>query len=147
MRRRLQLLLAILGPCLCVPVLGQAHWLTMAGDLTTPQVDTVEVSPDSVTVFKNLRVMKIRTNRAANRITYDGLPYRSYHGTVHIDCDAKQARFRQMRYFLGPLWTGEARNVEYPEGDMPPVAFRDLNPNPVARIVQAACAIGTVQSR
>jgi len=148
MRTCVQILASILlaAPA-CGPALAQTHWLTIVGDMTDPAVDTVEVSPDSVVGLDELRVMKIRTNRKQERITYDHKPYRSYFGSIQIDCVRKEARFRQIRYFLGPMWTGAARDVEYPEAAMPPVALRDFQPNPVQRIVQAACNISSVRSR
>lgn len=131
----------------CAPVFAQSVWLAITGDATDAGVDTVEVSPDSVLVFQQLRVMKIRVNRASERVGFDELPYRSYLATVQVDCSAKKAHFRQLQLFAGPMRTGADRRLAYAEDHMRQMLFRDMEPNPVARIVLAACTIPSVQSR
>jgi hypothetical protein len=122
-------------------------WFSITGDPADPAADTVQVAPDTVVVFTTLRVMKIRANRAVTRAGYDGVPYRSYVSTVQIDCETNEARFRKLELFYGPLWTGPNRVVDYPENEMPKMVFMDLQPNPVERIVQAACVVGKIQTR
>ncbi len=122
-------------------------WFSITGDPDDAAANTVQVAPDSVVVFANLRFVKVRTNRAAVRQGYDGIPYRSYVSTAQIDCDTHAARFRKLELFEGPLWTGPHRSLEYAEADMPKMNFRDMLPNPTERIVQAACVVGRVQTR
>ena len=141
---------ACVGFALLLAGLGSAWadiWFSITGDPGDATVDTVQVAPDSVVVFSNLRVMKIRTSRAAPRQGFDGAPYRSYLSAVQIDCDNNEARFRKLELFNGPLWTGPSREVEYADADMPKMGFLDMQPNPAERIVQAACVVGKVQTR
>lgn len=130
----------LLAAAMCV---GSAHsvelWLTVIGDVTNPAVDTVEVATSTVAREGELRLMKIRTHRMHERVTFESKPYRSYLGQIQIDCTAEEARFRELRYFRGPLWTGQVRDVAFPRDAMPKVVFRDVQPNPVQRIVRAAC--------
>ena len=122
-------------------------WLTITGDSRAAAADTVQFSPESVVVFADLRTMRIRVSRAHDRKGYDDRPYRAYVSTVHIDCMRLTARFRQLQLFAGPLWTGASRVIAYRDADMPPMAFNEIEPNPSARIVQAACSIDRVQAR
>lgn len=122
-------------------------WFSIAGNPLDSAIDTVQAAPDTVVVFGNLRVMKIRTNRAAVRQGYDGLPFRSYLSTVQIDCESRDTRFRKLELFDEALWRGPSRMIDYADREMPKMVFQDMRPNPVARIVQAACEVGKVQSR
>lgn len=135
--------LLVAGQC---PALADT-WFSISGDPLNAGVDTVQVAPDTVVVFGDLRVMKIRTNRAAMRQGYDGVPFRSYVSTVQIDCESRDARFRKLELFFEASWSGPSRVIDYADREMPKMAFQDMRPNPVERIVQAACEVGKVQSR
>ena len=121
-------------------------WLTIQGDPTSTTVDTVQVSPETVTVFDDLRTMKIRVSRAAVRKAYDGEPYASYEAIAEVDCEQRQARYRRHVYFTAPLWTGPGRVYTPPEDRKPQLAFRSMNPNPAHRLIQAACTLHEVKS-
>ncbi|MBP7564539.1 MAG: hypothetical protein KA795_00890 [Burkholderiaceae bacterium] len=126
---------------------AQTTWLTIMGDPSDAASDVVQIEPESVVVFSNLRTIRIRVSRAHPRKGYDERPYRGFIGAVHIDCANATARYRQLQLFSGPLWTGASRVVNYTDAAMPPMAFRDIEPNPTARIVQAACTIDRVQTK
>lgn len=128
-----------------MPGQGAELWLTLAGDPQIPQVDTVQVQPDTLVVFAEFRTIHIRVNRAGTRPGYDGQPYRSYNGLVHVNCDSKKARFRKLQLFADPIWAGAERSVEYTDKNMPPMAFAGMQPNPNTRIVQAACSLEAVR--
>jgi len=130
-----------------MPGWATESWLTVQGNPTDPAADTVQVAPETIAVFDTLRSVQVRVNRAARRDTYDGGQYQSYRATVEVNCQTKTAQFRRHQYFLVPLWTGESRIVEHQEGNLPPVMFRSLTPNPVQRIVQAACTLQEVKTR
>ncbi|MDB5895552.1 MAG: hypothetical protein JWQ88_3083 [Rhodoferax sp.] len=121
-------------------------WLTIQGDPTSPTVDTVQVVPDSITVFDDLRTIKIRVSRSASRRAYDGQPYRSYEAVAEIDCEQRLARYRRHTYFVEPLWAGIGRHYTPPEGKLPELAFRSISPNPAQRLIQAACSLHEVKS-
>ena len=138
--------LALLAALCAVPAMSAENWLTVQGDPSVPTIDTVQVQPESVTVFDDLRTMKIRVNRSATRQAYDGEPYRSYEATAEVDCEQRLARYRRHLYFVEPLWTGTGRVYGHPEGQRPLVAFRSMAPNPAQRLVQAACSLHAVKS-
>ncbi|APW38386.1 hypothetical protein RD110_15275 [Rhodoferax koreense] len=122
-------------------------WFSITGDPLDPAVETVQVAPDTVVVFGDMRVMKIRTNRAAVRKGFDGLPFRSYESSVQIDCTTREANFRRLELFDDALWRGAGRVLDFANAAMPRMLFQDMRPNPVERIVQAACDVGKVQNR
>lgn len=122
-------------------------WLTVVGDVADASSDTVQIEPESVVVFSSLRTIRIRVSRGHERTGYDDRPYRSYIASVQIDCSNLSASFRQIQLFQGPHWSRDSRVLNYREADMPPMVFRDIQPNPSARIVQAACSIDRVQTR
>ena len=143
-------LLATALLCLAAGVCTAADrltWLTVVGDAQDASADTVQIEPESVVVFSSLRTIRIRVSRGRERSGYDNRPYRSYIASVQIDCPHESASFRQIQLFLGPLWTRDSRVLNYREADMPPMVFRDIQPNPSSRIVQAACSIERVQTR
>lgn len=121
-------------------------WFTIQGDPKSSTVDTVQVSPETITVFEDLRTMKIRVSRGAMRRAYDGEPYRSYEAVAEVDCEQRQARYRRHTYFVEPLWAGPGRSYVPPEGQKPQLAFRSITPNPAQRLIQAACTLHEVKS-
>ncbi|RZL67062.1 MAG: hypothetical protein EOP77_05985 [Variovorax sp.] len=136
--------------CLAAGVAAAADrltWLTVVGDSGSATSDSVQIEPESMMVFSGLRTIRIRVSRAHERTGYDDRPYRSYIASVQIDCSNLSANFRQLELFRGPLWTGDARVLNYREADMPLMVFRDVQPNPTSRIVQAACSIERVQTK
>jgi len=122
------------------------HWLTLQGDTTDIATDVVQVAPDTITVFDDLRTMEIRVSRSAPRSAYDGGNYRSFQATAEIHCRDKRAKWKRHEYFLGPLWTGISRKFDQPTDKLPAMLFNSMNPNPVQRIVHAACSLQGVKS-
>ncbi len=113
-------------------------WFTVHGDATAADKDTVQVDP----IARSLdpRVMAVRVSRAAPRISWDGIPYRSFVAEVAFDCAAGHARYRRLTYYLDPLWKGTPlREVDYTSGPPRMMEFREVEPNPTQRIVSAAC--------
>ena len=144
----------VLLPCCVVLTVGSAHagyeWLTMSGDGERPYKtaqDLIQVSPETIQGTAEIRTMQIRVNRSAQRNNWDGLPYRSYVGTVEFDCAKKTARYVVMNYYMTPIWEGPVyQTVTYPVSQPRLMAFRDVVPNPKDRIVKAACTSQSVLS-
>lgn len=122
-----------------------SSWLAVY-DAIPPSPETVEIAPDRVAVFNDLRVIVVRTNRAKDRMGYDGALYRSYQARVHVDCTKREGRFNQLTLYRGDRWTGESREATFFGDDMPMLRFAEMNPNPAKRIIEAACTLGKVQS-
>lgn len=124
-----------------------AVWFTIQGDSADPAADTVEVNPVPKSVSGDLRTMQVRVSRSAERTNWDGLVYRSFKADVLFDCAAKNARYVAMEYFMQPAWAGPSHaSTNYTPGASRPMRFRDVSPNPTARIIRAVCATGGVIS-
>lgn len=119
---------------------AQSAWFTVLGDPQEPGINTIEVDPVPVSVEGEMRVMKVRVSRSAERTSWDGVPYRSYTSTVQFDCADKSARYLSLDFYKEPLWKGKPHKTStYPEGKVRQMAFRDVTPNPTERLIRAAC--------
>lgn len=118
---------------------AQPGWFTVVGDPLDEVADTVQVDPDRVASLESPKAMNLRVNRAARRLNWDGIAYRSYESRVVFDCQAGRASYVAARYYIEPRWQGKPHHeADYTDAPKP-VAFRDMKPNPTARIVRAAC--------
>jgi hypothetical protein len=123
---------------------AQSPWLTILGDPTSANVDTIQVDPIPVSVSGDYRTMRVRVNRSTQRTNWDGIPYRSYESTVVFDCVSNTARYLEIRFYLKPVWLGEIhKTVTYPSTMPRWMIFGEVDPNPYQKIIHAACgAIG-----
>lgn len=123
--------------------LAQQTWFTVTGNPQDAQVNTIEVDPIPVSVSGEQRTMRVRVSRSNQRINWEGLPYRSYVAQVQIDCDKKTARYQSITFYMRPLWAGAPHNTtDYTRGPVRWMEFRQVDPNPVTRILRAACRAG-----
>jgi hypothetical protein len=133
-----------------VPARAAGDWLTVVGDLSEPidtAKDVVQVNPGSISDANGLRTMQIRTNRAENRTSWEGVPYRSFEAIVEFDCEKKTARYVSLNYFMEPVWRGTSHKTStYTKEQFRAMAFRTMSPNPAARIIRAACESKSVIS-
>lgn len=138
MMKRFVFGLSLLVSGACMAQAGD--WLTIMGDRKDPALDTIEVNPIPVSTTEDHRVMRVRVNRSEQRANWDGIKYRSYEAIADFDCAEKTAQFQQIRYFMQPVWVGEAHTTtSYTKSDPRPMRFRGVVPNPVERIIRAAC--------
>lgn len=123
----------------------QIQWFTVAGNPGDAASNTVQVDPVAIGVEGDSRPaskrMNVRVNRSAERVNWDNIPYRSYESQVVFDCQARRAAYVQARYYARPLWQGEPHTVADYGGNPRPMLFRDMEPNPMNRIVRAACRL------
>lgn len=132
---------AVLAMALCAPAFAAGDWFTVVGTRDDAASDTVEVDPVPKSVNGDSRVMAIQVNRASPRQNWDGVPFRSYQATVEFDCAKNTAFFQQVSYFLQPYWAGPShKSVTFSANNRRPMRFRDMTPNPMERILKAACA-------
>ncbi len=122
-------------------------WLTLAGDASRADSDSVQVQADSVSLNGTTGALQLRVSRAAERDAYDHLPYRSYIGWIKVDCTRREGRFQQLQLYTDALWTGESRVVNFTEPNLPPMAFKDIRPNPNTRLIRAACSVEKVKTQ
>lgn len=132
---------SLLGPLGGASALqAQTTWFNVLGDPQDPAVNTIQVDPIPVAVSGELKTMKIRVSRSAQRTSWDGVPYRSYTSTVVFDCANKNARYISLDFYMQPAWKGESHKTSvYPADVKRPMEFRDVTPNPTQKLVRAAC--------
>ncbi|MBP7564639.1 MAG: hypothetical protein KA795_01400 [Burkholderiaceae bacterium] len=116
-------------------------WFAVAGDPRDPGADTILIDMSSLRARQNVQVMEVRVSRGHERLSRNtGHRFRSYAAKVHIDCARDQALLRNTRFYAAPLWSGEPfATVEFPDPQQVPLALREFDPNPLARIMRAAC--------
>ena len=120
--------------------LAAEPWFTVVGDDTNPNVDTVQFDPTPVSVNGHLRVLRMRASRSADRLSGEGIRFRSYNGMVEFDCDLRTARFVRSEFYLEPFWKGEPyRTFDYGPETNRAMRFYGIQPNPAERILRAAC--------
>ena len=139
--RRILILCCLLGwSCVQGQGLGQNAWLTVIGDPADPAVNTIEVNPVAVATQGQLRTMQLRVSRSAQRMSQDGVAFRSFEAEVVFDCARDGARFISADFYMLPLWQGEShKSLRYPNESVRPMEFRGIEPNPRSRIIRAAC--------
>lgn len=127
---------------------SQNQWLSVVGDTTDGAADTVQVDPVTFNRDGALRAVRVRVSRARERTSWDGVLYRSYVAEVLIDCVARTGRYASIEFFGQPLWEGEPHGkTTYSKREIRPMLFRDMEPNPTARLIRAACQSENVKSQ
>jgi hypothetical protein len=129
------------------PLHADPLWLTLSGDASRSDLDSVQVMADSVTLSGTTGALQLRVNRAIARDAYDNIPYRSYIGWIKVDCTLREGRFQQLQYYSEALWTGEVRVVNFTEPNLPQLLFKDMQPNPTTRLIRAACSVDKVKTQ
>ncbi|WP_422830788.1 surface-adhesin E family protein [Variovorax sp. HJSM1_2] len=129
------------------PLHADPLWLTLTGDATRADADSVQVLADSVNLNGTTGTLQLRVSRAGERSAYDDLPYRSYIGWIRVDCSQREGHFLQLQYYAEALWTGAVRLVNFTESNMPRLLFKDMDPNPTTRLIRAACSVEKVKTQ
>jgi len=130
-----------------VSLQAQTVWFNVMGDPADETVNTIEVSPTPVSINGETRIMRVRVSRSANRVSWDGAPYRSYVSEVLFDCANNTARYISIDYYRQPAWKGEPyQRSLYSQGKPRPMQFRDVEPNPYRRIIRAACETDSISN-
>lgn len=124
----------------CTWSIAQSSWLTLVGHPGEPQNDLVQVDPVSRSGSVDMPTLNLRISRANLRTSWDSVPYRSYTSTVEIDCAEKTAHYTEISFYMMPLWEGKPHRItSFSSNEMRPLQFRDIEPNPTARLIRAAC--------
>jgi len=124
---------------------GTDNWFNVMGDAADESVNTIEVDPTPVSITGETRIMRVRVSRSQDRVNWDGIPYRSYVSEVFFDCPHGIARYLSIDYYRLPAWKGEPfLQREYLETEPRFMQFRDVEPNPLRRIIRAACNTSTI---
>lgn len=116
------------------------------GDPSDSAVNTIEVDPTPVSLSKDGRAMRVRVSRSADRASWDGVAYRSYHSLVLFDCVNRTARYLSIEFYTEPGWKGQSHHTSLYQDPPRWMMFRDVEPNPAQRIVRAACDSASIIS-
>lgn len=120
---------------------AQTSWLTVVGDESNAGAETVQVNPVPIAMdAADISTKLVRVNRSEQRTSWDGIPYRSYTAKVRFDCKILTAQYLSIEFHAQPLWVGDKTGpVDYTSGPKRMMRFMDMQPNPSATIVRAAC--------
>jgi hypothetical protein len=133
-------IITLVWACLACLAVAQTPWLTVVGDAADASVDTIEVDPVAVATDAAMRTMRVRVSRLRERTSTDGVAFMSYRAVVLFDCNQRTARFLSAEFFRAPLWQGDPHeSIVYAANLVRPMVFRGIEPNPLQRIVRAAC--------
>lgn len=133
--------------CLWASICAQAQtiWFNVLGDPSDPTVNTIEVDPTPVSINGDTRIMRVRVSRSAGRVSWDGVPYRSYVSEVFFDCRSNTARYITIDFYKLPAWKGQPhQHTVYSQSQPRLMEFRDVEPNPGQRIIRAACQTASI---
>lgn len=138
-------LLFVPGLLISFGLQAQSAWFNILGDPADETVNTIEVDPTPVSISVETRIMRIRVSRSADRVNWDGIPYRSFVSEVIFDCINNTARYAMIDYYSQPAWKGELyKRVVYSQSEPRVMQFRDVEPNPNKKIIRAACQTASI---
>ena len=120
---------------------GEPVWFTVAGDPRDPKANTILIDMASLKAKSNQQFMVVRVSRNQERLSQNsGNRFRSFAARVEIDCTRGTVTIRDTYFYAQPLWTGEPfAYVQFPPPQQVPLALREFEPNPMPRIMRAAC--------
>ena len=119
---------------------ASSNWLTIMGNPLDPAVATIEIDPTQLSPQGERRTMMLRVSRPQQRISTDGVAFRSYLANVEFDCVQRNARFISVDFYELSGWQGKPhKSMAYGPAQIRPLAFRYFEPNPLEKLVQAAC--------
>lgn len=137
MRKNILWATALLLPTLAF---GEPVWFTLAGDPLDERADTIVIDVASLKRSQNLQSMTVRVSRRhERRSNFTGYSFRSYAALAQIDCAKQTARLIDTTFYAEPLWEGTPKGfVEFEDKNVP-LALREFDPNPMPRLMRAAC--------
>ncbi len=119
---------------------AETVWFNLVGDPEDAAVNTVEVDPTPVFVNGSTRALRVRVSRSAERVSWEGVSYRSYVSEVLFDCANNTANYAWIEFYAQPAWKGETKKRSvYSQSETRPMRFLDIEPNPYLKIIRAAC--------
>lgn len=123
-------------------------WLTITGDPANSANHYIQVNVAAIDIKDELRVIPVRINRATLWTTAgDGIQFRSVVTEVQIDCAQQTARYVTAAFYTQPDFRGQPfRITTYAGDDIRPMIFKDIDDDPNARIIRAACSAKSVTS-
>ena len=127
-----------LGFAMTQPAL--ADWLPLTGTPGDSSSDSIQVDPTSLRTEAGLKFVNVRVSRSTQRVSQDGVAFRSYEATAAINCLAHSARYTWARFFDKANFQGEIVNERtYHKATVRPVQFLGIPGNYLARLIRATC--------
>lgn len=131
---------------LCVAPLCRAEWFTLNDASDLPD-EVVQVDPTSVTANGQTRTVRVRANRNTPRRAANGLSFRSFEGTVSIDCISRAARYDSYTFYTRPHFEGPPiYEHSFGPDEVRPTALSTLRRDFAERVIRAACRIEPSES-
>jgi len=135
------------GFALAACTLAQAEWFTL-NDATDKPGEVVQVDPTSLTVDGFTRTIRLRLDRDSPRRAAVGVMFRSFEGTVSIDCLSRAAHYDSYTFYPRSQFQGTPvldRRFGPAEPRLP--AMVGLRPEVAGRVIRAACRAEPAESR
>jgi len=135
------------GLALAASTLAQAEWFTL-NDATDKPGEVVQVDPTTLTVDGFTRTIRLRLDRDSPRRAAVGVMFRSFEGTVSIDCLSRVAHYDSYTFYPHSKFRGTPvleRRFGPTETRLP--AMIGLRPEVAGRVIRAACRADPPQAR
>lgn len=138
--------LLVFGLALGAAALCRAEWFTL-NDASDQPDQVVQVDPTSITADGRTRTIRLRVDGTIPRRASSGIMFRSFDGTVSIDCITRSARYDSFSLYGRSQFAGApvyARRFGPTEAR--PAAFGTLRPEFAERVIRAACRVEAGES-
>jgi hypothetical protein len=136
----------IAGLALAASTLAQAEWFTLS-DASDKPGEVVQVDPTTITANGFTRTIRIRLNRDTPRRSVNGITFRSFEGTVSIDCLSRAASYDSYTFYSRSQFQGTPvvdHRFGPDEARVP--ALVSLRPDFAERVIRAACRADSNES-
>ena len=129
-----------------VAPLCQAEWFTLNDASDLPD-EMVQVDPTSVTANGQTRTVRVRVTRSTSRRAANGSIFRSFEGTVSIDCISRSARYDSYTFYARPNFEGAPVYTQrFGPDEARPAALGTLRRDFAERVIRAACSVKPSES-
>jgi hypothetical protein len=121
--------------------LHASEWFTLFGSAGVGSEDYVQADPTTIEVDGSIRRLDIRVNRALQRVSTDGVKFRSLEGKAEVDCASRSARYVAATFFAEPNFQGTPIKSLRFEKEQPRPVFSAIPGALDERLIKAACAL------
>jgi hypothetical protein len=127
---------------LSTSLFAQDNWLTIAGDSTDPITDYIQFNPAEIGKEGGLVTIPLRVSRSQERVTQDGIKFRSFVAVAGVDCTQRTARFLRATFYMEPGFHGSPHQTKEYGAVVRPVLFRQIPGDYAERTIRATCKSG-----
>lgn len=127
------------GLALAASTLAQAEWFTL-GDASDKPGETVQVDPTTITANGYTRTIRLRLDRDTPRRSANGVMFRSFEGTVSIDCLSRSSSYDSYTFYSRSQFQGTpVLDHQFGPSETRVPALVSLRPDFAERVIRAAC--------